>query len=96
MRCLRTLSTRCFVLLLAMLLWLPIASANTAVADLATFTENLDKREGYFNLYIDVEQDRVYLEVPRHAPAFIFQSSLPRGVGSNDLGLDRGQLGNTR
>ena len=27
---------------------------------------------------------------------FIYQSSLARGVGSNDLGLDRGQLGDTR
>ena len=26
----------------------------------------------------------------------LYQSSLPRGVGSNDLGLDRGQLGWTR
>jgi hypothetical protein len=27
---------------------------------------------------------------------FIYQASLPRGVGSNDLGLDRGQLGSTK
>jgi hypothetical protein len=27
---------------------------------------------------------------------FIYQTSLPRGVGSNDLGLDRGQLGSTK
>jgi len=82
------------VLLLALLFWLP--AANASLANLSSFTENLEKREGYFNLYIDAEQDRVYLEVPRNASEFIFQSSLPRGVGSNDLGLDRGQLGSTR
>ena len=27
---------------------------------------------------------------------FLYQSSLPAGIGSNDIGLDRGQLGATR
>ena len=26
---------------------------------------------------------------------FLYQTSLPSGIGSNDIGLDRGQLGQT-
>ena len=56
----------------------------------------LDKLEGFINLYHDEAAGRVYLEVPALDEPFIYQASLARGVGSNDIGLDRGQLGSTR
>ena len=39
---------------------------------------------------------KLYLEIGRFDQEFLFQDSLPAGVGSNDIGLDRGQLGETR
>ena len=56
----------------------------------------LDKLEGFINLYHDDAAGRVYLEVPALDEPFIYQASLARGVGSNDIGLDRGQLGSTK
>ena len=56
----------------------------------------LDKLDGFINLYHDDAEGRVYLEVPALDEPFIYQASLARGVGSNDLGLDRGQLGSTK
>ena len=64
--------------------------------DLAARLGEMSRFEGYFDLYWDAREGRLYLQVDRVDEAFIYQSSMPRGVGSNDLGLDRGQLGATR
>lgn len=53
-------------------------------------------KQGYFPLYIDKQAGKVYLDVDKLEQDFLFQSSLPLGLGSNDIGLDRGQLGDTR
>lgn len=60
------------------------------------FTQGMEKRSGFFTFYYKSEDDRLYLQIDQMQSPFIFQTSLPRGVGSNDIGLDRGQLGDTR
>ena len=55
-----------------------------------------ERLEGFINLAWDADGGRLFIEVAAIDEPFIYQSSLPRGVGSNDLGLDRGQLGATR
>ncbi|HEX6184941.1 MAG TPA: DUF5117 domain-containing protein, partial [Pyrinomonadaceae bacterium] len=62
----------------------------------AELTRGLQKLDGYFPLYWDAEDGKLLLEIPRFDSEFLYQVSLPTGVGSNPLGLDRGQLGNTR
>ena len=52
--------------------------------------------EGFVDLYWDEGTGRVLIEIENLDDPFIYQSSLARGVGSNDLGLDRGQLGSTK
>ena len=49
---------------------------------------------GYFNFYYDESTDKIYLEVNKLNEEFLYAYSLAQGVGNNDLGLDRGQLGN--
>jgi uncharacterized protein DUF4953/uncharacterized protein DUF5117 len=61
----------------------------------AELTRGLQKLDGYFPLYWDAEEGRLLLEVRRLDAEFLYQVSLPTGVGSNPLGLDRGQLGGT-
>ena len=51
---------------------------------------------GYFPLYYDAKGGRLLLEIVRWNVEFLYVDSLPAGVGSNDIGLDRGQLGGTR
>ncbi|HLM99560.1 MAG TPA: zinc-dependent metalloprotease [Bryobacteraceae bacterium] len=50
---------------------------------------------GFFPLYYDSPADKLYLEIDQWNREFLYQVSLPAGVGSNDIGLDRGQLGDT-
>ncbi len=51
---------------------------------------------GFIDLYWDADGGRLVLGLDAFDEPFIYQSSLARGVGSNDIGLDRGQLGATR
>lgn len=62
----------------------------------AELTRGLQKLDGYFPIYWDAEGGKLLLEIPRFDSEFLYQVSLPTGVGSNPLGLDRGQLGDTR
>ena len=55
-----------------------------------------ERIEGFIDLYWDEDGGRILLDVDAIDQPFIYQSSLARGIGSNDLGLDRGQLGDTR
>ncbi|WP_416307979.1 zinc-dependent metalloprotease [Neptunicella sp. SCSIO 80796] len=72
---------------------------NAAIAkppSVKSFTENFEYQSGYFDLYYQPDSGKVYVLVKRFGQPFLFQSSLPQGMGSNDIGLDRGQLGDTR
>lgn len=72
------------------------AAAQPSPTHIRDFTESFEKHDGFFTFYHDTRQGKFYLEVPRKEQSFIFQTSLPWGLGSNDIGLDRGQLGATR
>jgi hypothetical protein len=52
--------------------------------------------DGFFDLYWDQAKGRLFLRIDNMGEQFIYQSSMPRGVGSNDLGLDRGELSATK
>ncbi|HTQ58697.1 MAG TPA: DUF5117 domain-containing protein, partial [Candidatus Solibacter sp.] len=74
------------------------AAAHPDAAKTPTITEKtagMEKRPGYFNLYWDAKQGKLWLEIKNWNEEFLYQSSLPAGIGSNDIGLDRGQLGKT-
>ncbi len=57
-------------------------------------TKDFQKFNGYFNFYYDDASDKVYLQVDDLEKEFLYVYSLSSGIGSNDIGLDRGQLGN--
>ncbi|MGI9273025.1 MAG: zinc-dependent metalloprotease [Woeseiaceae bacterium] len=65
------------------------SDGENAVAEFSGY----DSYEGFVNLYWDEAGGRLLIRVEEFDTAILYQSSLPRGVGSNDLGLDRGQLG---
>jgi hypothetical protein len=67
-----------------------------APATIVSKTAGAQKLAGYFNLYWDTKQGKLWLEIDKWSAEFLYQSSLPAGIGSNDIGLDRGQLGATR
>ncbi len=65
-------------------------------ATIAEKTAGMDKASGYFTYYWDAKAGKVWLEVDRWDTEFLYVNSLPAGLGSNDIGLDRGQLGGQR
>jgi hypothetical protein len=56
-------------------------------------TRGLQRLDGYFPLYWDSRAGTLWLEVPRFDTEFLYLTGLSAGLGSNDIGLDRGQLG---
>src|SRR5882762_1445919 len=76
-----------------------VAAARPETPQTSTIAEKTagaQKLPGYFDLYWDVKQGKLWLEIDKWNSEFLYQSGLPAGVGSNDIGLDRGQLGTTR
>jgi len=63
---------------------------------IAEKTAGDQQMQGYFPIYWDAKQGRLWLEIDKWDTEFLYQSGLAAGVGSNDIGLDRGQLGATR
>ncbi len=59
-------------------------------------TNGLKKYEGYFNFYWDENTGKVWLEVDKLETEWLYVVSLPAALGSNDIGLDRGLLGDDR
>ena len=60
---------------------------------ISVFTKNMRPTEGYFPSFYDVSKDKLYISVDLNTPEFLYVNTLSAGVGSNDLGLDRGKLG---
>jgi hypothetical protein len=69
---------------------------NSQPATISEKTANTQKFAGYFNLYWDAKLGKLWLEIDKWNSDFLYQSGLSAGIGSNDIGLDRGQLGATR
>ena len=61
-----------------------------------TLVKQSQAANGFLNLYFEPSSGELYVEANKLNQPFLLITSLPHGVGSNDIGLDRGQLGNTR
>jgi len=48
---------------------------------------------GFFNFFWDEQKGKLWLQISRLDSEVLYQPSLPAGLGSNDVGLDRGLLG---
>ncbi|MGE4067805.1 MAG: zinc-dependent metalloprotease [Vicinamibacterales bacterium] len=86
---------------LAALLLVPAAAVaqgngRDATPTIEAKTEGLTKLDGFFPLYWDAGAGTLWLEIPRLDTEVLYVSALAAGLGSNDIGLDRGQLGGTR
>lgn len=56
-------------------------------------TKGLKKYAGFFNFYWDEAAGKIFLEVNKLDTEILYLPSLPAGLGSNDVGLDRGIMG---
>src|SRR6266702_3947313 len=67
-----------------------ISKAPTTISEK---TAGMQKFPGYFPFYWDARAGKIWLEINQWNSEFLYVESLPAGIGSNDIGLDRGQLG---
>ena len=70
-------------------------SAQTP-SKIAEKTKNMKRYDGYFTFWWDAANGKIWLLVDKFDKEFLYVNSLPAGLGSNDIGLDRGLIGGTR
>jgi hypothetical protein len=81
--------------IILMLLCFPflLQAQNNSIAEK---TKTMELHKGYFNYYWDAAQGKIFIAVDKLETPFLYVNSLPAGLGSNDIGLDRGQIGDSR
>ena len=62
---------------------------------IADKVKGLRKIDGFMPLYWQESAGKMFMEIGRFNQEILYQVGLPEGLGSNDVGLDRGQLGDT-
>ncbi len=80
--------------LLVVLNVLSVALADENASEIAT--DRLVASPGFFTCYWDDRTGKLWMEIDRVDQPFLYVSSLATGLGSNPVGLDRGQLGESR
>src|SRR5437868_1194708 len=69
------------------------AQNNSKIADK---TKNMKRYDGYFPFWWDAANGKIWMLVDKLDKEFLYVNSLPAGLGSNDIGLDRGLIGGSR
>ena len=75
------------------------AASGETSGVLPTITEktaDMEKFSGFMPFYWDKVEGKVWLEIDKWETELLYVNYLSHGIGSNDIGLDRGQVGNNR
>jgi len=79
-----------------------VLSAQTAppaaaqIPTIAAKAAGMARYDGFIPFYWDERGGKIWLEIERFDQEFFYYSSLPAGLGSNDVGLDRAQVADSR
>ncbi|MEO0558172.1 MAG: zinc-dependent metalloprotease [Bacteroidota bacterium] len=74
----------------------PPASPIPAPTSIEAKTADMDAHDGFVPVYWDASDGKVWLEIRDLNTDLLYVNSLAAGLGSNDIGLDRSQLGGER
>ena len=86
-------------LVVASMLGLPAragAQGDDGLPTIESHTAGTERLDGFFPLYWNDDAGTLWLEIDRLGVEVLYVNALAAGVGSNDIGLDRGQLGGSR
>jgi hypothetical protein len=72
------------------------AATSGAPQSIEERTKDLRKLDGFFPLYWDETGGRLWMEIPALNTEVLYSTGLATGLGSNDIGLDRGVLTGSR
>src|SRR5687767_14266175 len=81
---------------LIFLLALPFTLLAQKIPTIEEKTTGFTKYPGFFSFYWDENQGKIWLEIDKTEIEVLYANSLPAGLGSNDIGLDRGRLGSSK
>lgn len=65
---------------------------SKGLATIKDHTADMEKHKGFFTYYWDNAEGKIWLEIAEMETEILYVTYLSRGLGSNDLGLDRGQI----
>jgi len=92
----KTAATGSLRLGLCLALFLSFSPLNAQeLPSISSTVANATAMEGYFNLYWDEASGTLYWEIDKLDTEFLYQVSMGSGLGSNPVGIDRGQLRGT-
>ncbi len=74
----------------------PPPAAAPAPTGIEAKTAGMKKFTGFVDYYYDEKQDKIFLVIDKFDTELLYVESLAAGIGSNDIGLDRNQLGSER
>ncbi|SJZ78734.1 zinc-dependent metalloprotease [Sediminibacterium ginsengisoli] len=75
---------------------LSLALSAQPASKITEKTKNMKRYDGFFTFWWDHQNGKIWLLVDKLDKEFLYVNSLPSGLGSNDVGLDRGQIGSSR
>jgi hypothetical protein len=73
----------------------PGADSTDKLPSISDKTRGAQKLDGFMPLYWQPAGGKLFMEISRFKQELLYQVSLPAGLGSNPVGLDRGQLGDS-
>jgi Met-zincin/Domain of unknown function (DUF5117) len=74
----------------------PIAQQTAVGSSIDAKTSGMKKFQGFFDFFYDEKQDKIFLLINKFDSEFLYVESITAAVGSNDIGIDRNQLGRER
>lgn len=69
------------------------AAPTGPAGNISAFTTGMERNPGFMTYYWDAKKGKIWLEIAQFDAEFLYYPTLAQGVGSNDIGLDRGRLG---
>src|SRR4029079_8305847 len=74
----------------------PGGGQSAAIQTIDARTAGFQKLDGYLPLYWDQKTGSLWMEINKFETEMLYSTGLSAGLGSNDIGLDRGQSGQGR
>ncbi len=71
----------------------PLVAQDSERPTIEAHTEGMTRTDGFIPMYWDADEEEMFLEISMFDEDLLHYVSLPAGLGQNDLGLNRGDLG---
>lgn len=72
------------------------STENSSTSKWDQLTQGTEKFSGFMDYYYDSDKGKIYLAIDKLNEEMIYVNYLSAGIGSNDIGLDRGKIGDSK